>query len=178
MRVHLTLKIEYKMREDLDKKLVESYPNLYRDRFKSMNQTAMCWGFECGNGWYDLINELSYKLEKIIQKLDATTCVCGCDKNVHNSRGCTTVIPVTRWNDNEFNCSCVLFESDIPRAVQVKSKFGTLRFYVSHGNDKIYDLISEYESKSSKICELCGDQGELSSKNYWWSTLCEKCGNK
>ena len=53
------------MKEELDKKLVKSFPNLYADRHASMNVTAMCWGFP-GDGWYPLIWELSKRLEKII----------------------------------------------------------------------------------------------------------------
>ena len=52
-----------------DKTLCEKYPNLYRDRHKSMHETCMCWGFTCGDGWYDLIDDLSAKLEAEIVKL-------------------------------------------------------------------------------------------------------------
>ena len=47
------------------KYLVETYPNLYRDYGGDMRQTCMHWGFECGDGWFDLIKELSAKLEPL-----------------------------------------------------------------------------------------------------------------
>jgi len=47
------------MREELDKQLVEKYPLLYRDRHAPMTETAMCWGFCCGEGWYNIIDTLS-----------------------------------------------------------------------------------------------------------------------
>lgn len=50
----------------LDEKLVKAFPNLYRDRHSSMGYTAMCWGFDCGDGWFKLIWDLSEKLEKLI----------------------------------------------------------------------------------------------------------------
>lgn len=53
------------MKEELDKKLVESFPNLYADRHASMQVTCMCWGFP-GDGWFDLLWELSKKLELLI----------------------------------------------------------------------------------------------------------------
>lgn len=53
------------MREELDKKLVEKYPILYRDRYKDMIETCMCWGFEHGDGWFDIIDKLSEKIENI-----------------------------------------------------------------------------------------------------------------
>jgi len=53
------------MKEELDKKLVKTFPNLYRDRNANMSVTAMCWGFP-GDGWFPLIWDVSKKLEKII----------------------------------------------------------------------------------------------------------------
>jgi hypothetical protein len=50
------------MRRELDKRLVEAFPLLYRDRYKQPEETAMCWGFP-GDGWYKIIYDLSAKLE-------------------------------------------------------------------------------------------------------------------
>jgi len=47
------------VREELDEKLVATYPELYRDRNGDMKETLMCWGFECGDGWYQIIDTLS-----------------------------------------------------------------------------------------------------------------------
>ena len=52
-----------------DEALCNKYPNLYRNRNKSPQTTCMSWGFSCGDGWYDLIDELSAKLETEIVKL-------------------------------------------------------------------------------------------------------------
>ena len=56
------------MKEQNDKKLVEAFPLLYGDRHASMRLTAMCWGFSCNDGWYDIIWDLSSKLEPLLQK--------------------------------------------------------------------------------------------------------------
>lgn len=53
------------MDKELDDKLVRDFPNLYRDRYASAQETCMCWGFP-QNGWFDLIYELSKKLELMI----------------------------------------------------------------------------------------------------------------
>lgn len=60
--------METLMRSDLDKKLIENFPLLYADRHASMMQTCMCWGFECADGWFDLIYKLSSQLEPLIKK--------------------------------------------------------------------------------------------------------------
>lgn len=46
------------MKKELDEKLVNDYPKIFADRFKSCQETCMCWGFECDDGWFSLINSL------------------------------------------------------------------------------------------------------------------------
>jgi hypothetical protein len=46
------------MNNELDKKLCDKYPEIFRDRHGDKMATAMCWGFECGDGWYDIIDTL------------------------------------------------------------------------------------------------------------------------
>ena len=48
----------------LDKKLCKKYPKLFAQRNKSMRETCMGRGFECGDGWFKLLDTLSYFLEK------------------------------------------------------------------------------------------------------------------
>ena len=57
------------MRAELDKRLCEEFPNLYRNRNRSMMETCMCWGFDCDDGWYNLIYNLSAQLEAEIMMM-------------------------------------------------------------------------------------------------------------
>ena len=88
------------MREELDKKLVEDFPLLYADRGRSMQETCMCWGFSCGDGWEPLIRELSSKLEPLIKKIadknNKRQCyTCGCSYESHSqypgNNACITI---------------------------------------------------------------------------------------
>jgi len=54
------------MREELDKELCEKYPEIFRDRHAPVTQTPMGFGFECGDGWYDLIDALCKKIQNYI----------------------------------------------------------------------------------------------------------------
>ena len=56
------------MRRELDNYLCKKFPLLFADRHKSPQETAMCWGFECGDGWYEIIKEAAEKLEPLIAK--------------------------------------------------------------------------------------------------------------
>lgn len=84
--------------------------------------------------------------------------------------------------------------------VQVKEKFGKLRFYYNiQGNEigihaldflgvgglrfsqsdtelhkKARDIVRKYEDKSKFVCEVCGCEGELRTDLSWILTLCEK----
>lgn len=60
-------------------------------------------------------------------------------------------------------------------AVQVKEKYGTLRFYMSVETEEMSQFIREAEKFSSCTCELCGNKGKLINKNHWYSTRCEVC---
>jgi len=53
------------MNKENTKYLLEKYPNLYRQYNLSMRETCMCWGFECGNGWLNIIDELSKKITEL-----------------------------------------------------------------------------------------------------------------
>jgi hypothetical protein len=56
------------MRQELDEKLCKDYPKIFANRNGDMTETAMCWGFECGDGWYPLINLLCSEIQWHIDK--------------------------------------------------------------------------------------------------------------
>lgn len=82
-------------------------------------------------------------------------------------------------------------------AVQVKEKFGALRFYVSfdvdgHGEwmtksedmESIYQFITDMERTSRDICEDCGveltvhSRYESPSIRGWFMNVCKRCADK
>ena len=60
------------MNQELEERLCSSFPLLYRGKDEPPTQNLMCFGFECGDGWFNLIYELSSKLENIIKNMDQT----------------------------------------------------------------------------------------------------------
>jgi len=46
------------MKRELDEELCRKYPLIFKNRHAHMTETAMCWGFECGDGWYNIIDVL------------------------------------------------------------------------------------------------------------------------
>ncbi len=45
--------------------LYEKFPHLYRERAAPLESSGMGWGFQCENGWYKIIYEMSKKIDKI-----------------------------------------------------------------------------------------------------------------
>jgi len=50
------------MNKDLQNKLYEDFPDLYRGRLLSPQQNLMCYGFSVADGWEPLIRKLSEQL--------------------------------------------------------------------------------------------------------------------
>ena len=46
------------MKLELDQLLCEKYPKMMVNRNKNMQETCMCWGFECGDGWFNILDQL------------------------------------------------------------------------------------------------------------------------
>ncbi len=61
-----------------------------------------------------------------------------------------------------------------PEILQVKEKFGGLRFYVQGSNDFFDGMICMAEQASYTICEQCGKPGKPRSGG-WILTLCDEC---
>ncbi len=125
----------------LKEKVMDKYPLLYYNRRRPSRTHCMSYGLSVGFGWIQLIDEMSSKIEPILEKM------------------------------LELNPTV-----DFPKAVQVKEKFGTLRFYVSGNDPVINNIIREYEEKSFITCEDCGNIGTIRRKG-WHRVLCDLCFN-
>ena len=123
------------MSPELDKRLCEDFPKIFAQRNGSPKETAFAFGFECSDGWYDLIDVLCANIQN----------------HIKYGRDVSQVV-----------------------AMQVKEKFGTLRFYAHGGDEYISGLITMAESMSSRICELCGNRGKIIDDG-WITTRCDSC---
>jgi len=58
--------------------------------------------------------------------------------------------------------------------IQVKEKFGGLRFYINEGTDEIHQRIAQAELESMKTCEITGKPGKIRTDIGWHRTLCDE----
>lgn len=59
--------------------------------------------------------------------------------------------------------------------MQIKEKFGKLRFYFDPGlteDGTLDDMVDQAEADSAHVCEMCGRPGRLRIKGGWLKTLC------
>lgn len=151
------------MNEENTRILGDTFPRLYRDLRRDKPQQPIGRGFECGDGWFQLIFDLSTNIEKVASKL-------GID-------------PAS---------------DDWPEALQVKEKFGGLRYYIRtaepdelevekagemisvrpiSGNVEIQSLCRDAEKNSLTICEDCGALGTFRRRG-WVRVTCDSCEEK
>ena len=157
------------MKKELDEELCRKYPLIFADRNKPMTETAMCWGFDCGDGWYTIIDVLcgmlysDYRQAKERYEYRAEVGVGGV---LYGTK------TVTQEEIDEAKAKMDEEAEKIPVAVQIKEKFGGLRFYVDRATEQHYDFISVAESMSYHTCEECGAPGQRYTDG-WHQTLCD-----
>lgn len=126
------------MNEELSKKLLDDFPKLFRNRHK----TSMQHGFECGDGWFDLIYKLSQDIEAVARE-------SGLSPD-------SPEWPLCRQVKEKFgSLRFVVF------AVDGRAEF----------NERISKLKLAALNRSFQICEYCGKPGELVSDGGI-ATLC------
>lgn len=84
------------------------------------------------------------------------------------------------WFDLIWRLSEDLDKMDLPESfsiLQVKEKFGTLRFYTDGETEESGNRVDEAEEESGRTCERCGKPGERRGGG-WIRTLCDKCHAK
>jgi len=179
------------MNKLLDDYLCKKYPKIFADRKKPMNQTAMCWGFDCEDGWFLLIDGLCAAIQSHVDNAPWKP-----EKSLRNWFGNLWNKTVGNWvlypaankflkydNYQKVSSLCSYTTRYVPAPIpqvvarQVKEKFGSLRFYVSGSDDTVDGIIRLAEVMSVRICEKCGALNELVTLagQGWIQTTCSAC---
>jgi hypothetical protein len=175
------------MKQELDKLLCERYPKMMVNRNKPMQETCMCWGFECGDGWFNILDQLMGNIQhhidwKLRQQRIAT------DYNAMATQAKAGNFDL--FEENMKDTANLEYKEkrlaeivagdfrSVPNAVpqvtldQIKEKFGTLRFYYTGGDDEISGMVRMAESMSGVVCEECGSPGKRRGGG-WIYTACD-----
>jgi len=191
------------MTQDETERLLETYPILYGGYTKPITESLMAFGFECGSGWFKLIDELSAGLEDVNRRIlrrkdrDRKMALALFMTAAYSFGFCLTYFvnlmvtgtenhPILAGAMSLLGLVSLLFVLRLRRrhypfveATQVKEKFGTLRFYLDTPlGDEIDALVDKAEAASGVTCEACGCPGSLRCRKGWYSTLCDDCSSR
>ena len=138
------------MREGLDILLCRKYPSIFRDRHKDSNESCMGRGFEVGDGWYRIIDELCAKLQ-LLEGLGVFPIASQVKEKVGMFRFYFRLEFDQKWNEQQ-----QLLWREI-----------------------VSDCCRGAESQSEYTCEECGSPGNRrAGKLNNVQTLCDDCGGK
>lgn len=136
------------MKKELELKLVEKYPTILMDYGGDKRHTCMHWGMECGDGWYNLLDELLEKLD-YISKNTGTQVVADQIKE--------------KFGTLRFYYSTI-----------IKTDFNVEPII----DKIISDIVQSAERKSAHICENTGKGGYLCGRGGWLRTLSKEEADK
>lgn len=71
-----------------------------------------------------------------------------------------------------------ILDIDPDSEIWVKEKYGALRVHAvseTHNWTDFTEIELAAEAESKSVCEICGEPGELRSKQRWVQTLCDRC---
>ena len=136
------------MTEELQLKLVEKYPKILRDFRGDPKTTCMAWGFECDDGWYNLLDECMEKMQYF------------CDLCSKDGREVQVVADQIKEKYGDLRFYVSVYGAD-----KIQDSI-------------IDDIISEAERKSRNTCEVTGESGALCKRGWWLKTLCRKEARK
>ena len=147
-----------KMNEDKEKRLIEKYPRIFaRGEYRPEGAKYPYAYPSVGDGWFDILDAACGLIKSHLKNLESS------GYRVLDSRN--------DFEDGDFD------EDDkvvwAVQALQIKEKFGGLRFYTSGGDDYTRGIIAMAESMSYRTCEVCGSPGEPRNDG-WVKTLCEE----
>jgi hypothetical protein len=139
------------MSSKLFEDLARSHPDL-------MQKSEIGQYLGVGDGWYNLIDIL-----------------CGLISNrVENLRSMLNyALEKDTGKAAELEEKLAVAIEELPVIVQVKEKFGGLRFYVQKATSEHYAYIEFAEAMSYRTCEDCGDRGS-SRQGGWIKVRCDR----
>lgn len=156
------------MNKELQNKLFEKYPKLFVQKDWAPSETLMCFGLTCGDGWYNIIDNLC---KLISEEVEDTP------RRIEHIKAILEKTDISFKQREIFDNLLKTLESsrvEDVQVVQVKEKYGTLSFYVNNYNEKIRGYIEFAGLMSGCTCETCGLPGKPTTSR-WIKTMCPKC---
>ena len=172
------------MRDELEEKLYNKFPKIYK-------KTQRDFDISCGDGWNSVLdggssviqNHIDYTRKQRAQAIKYNRALkralAGDSAGLMHYfspdkepapwtyKTVSENIEEAKYREVRKACPQVV-------AVQVKEKFGGLRFYFHGGDEYVNGVVSMMEAACSFTCEVCAKPGVRRSGG-WIRTLCDSC---
>lgn len=164
------------MKKELELKLVELYPEIFRDYGGDMRYTCMAWGMTCGDGWYSLLDSLCQTIELITKGKDAQVIAdqvkekFGALRFYYHIERKPNILDKTRNTLQNFMCRHG-WGRQYNKIIEWKGK------YYKSVCEKVSDAVGYAEMQSYRICDRCGGPGERRGGG-WVRVTCIECDQK
>lgn len=150
--------------------------DLFANMLYHLNHEGFLKGFYDNDDWYERLGSVDWRSLLLLRNYDMLpsdpkwpVAMFG----VECGEGWKSLL------ENLFADIRVIAESDpsMPpvRVLQIKEKFGALRFYYDGGNNAVADAVRNAEHASYETCELCGSTKDVGHTSGWILTCCRKC---
>jgi hypothetical protein len=143
----------------------------------------------CDDGWFNILESICFLInERVTRSRNIRARDLQFNRAlVRGIRGDTKGLlwyyagndPVQTWHTKEIDRALaeqrfITEKTACPKVtvLQVKEKFGGLRFYYAGGDDYVYGVVNMAECQSVVTCEVCGNHGKRRSGG-WVKTLCD-----
>lgn len=147
------------MTPELERELYALAPIFFREHNEDKMRTCMCWGIECGDGWYAPIMSFAIEVELLNEMLKCYN-LCITASQVKSKLAIIRI----RWALNRL--------SERPDATVIQEDDARIKAILCIMDD----LVGSLESKCDHICEECGQEEDVGHKVITCSsTLTRKC---
>jgi len=144
------------MKIELERKLVSDYPTLFKQYGGDPRETCLAFGFECGDGWYHLIDTLCGAIQREVNWINGL------------------------WPELNFSCSatqvkekygslCFYYEFFYKTDLSEDDKNK-----LTSSMDRIAGMSQITETLSKTTCEQCGTKCEI-AHGVFPRTECDAC---
>jgi len=186
------------MKAENIKLLVEKYPKIFgltHSRGPGPHYPITLFSIECGDGWFDILDSACHLIQSHVDhKRRYRASALRYNRAIRRaSRGDTAGLThyytcgskSDAWalkQVSETLSRGTFTERPIPEicyqvvAVQIKEKFGGLRFYTNVSDDYVSGILAMAESMSYRVCEQCGSAGRMRGIG-WLYTACDSHTN-
>jgi len=164
------------VKSELQQKLFDKYPNLFSQKDLSMRETCMCWGCECGDGWYPILWDMCRRIDEVMKQYDVVVSF----SQVKEKYGTLRVYHLVSFGDSwERKSQYLLLRRLLKPIPWLRNRLKPV-VWKYKGEDKLAKVNLGWESAGQMIDALdsvCSQIDEaINLAEIFSSFTCEECG--